>query len=558
MKHHLSRRALLGATAGVGAFSAMTTLPAGADPSQPPAHDKQLYAWAKDTWMSMAAMTDEKSGLVADNIDGALKKRSGYTSPTNIGGYLWCCIVARDLGIISGGECSNRIGKTLASLARMEKHEPSGMFYNWYDEATGAVLYTWPEDDNIVYPFVSSVDMGWLGAALHVVSEADPANSVAAGKLFEAMRWDMFYDKDFGPESTDGKTGGVYGGFWTAKPGQEAKLLPSAIGEGESVWYTLNHYDTTISEARMVTYLGIIRGQLPDKVYFSTYRTFPPKDYEWQEMPPVGKQATHLGVQFFEGAYTYRGFRVVPGWGGSMFEELMPDLFVPEATWAPNSWGRNHPLHVRAQREHGLDDAGYGYWGFSPCSNPAGGYREYGVDALGMNPEGYFSDQEKTNYDSAKPPTKYGDGVVTPHAAFLAMMYEPENARANLSKLQKNFDSYGTGGFYDAVAVGSGTVAKRHLSLDQSMCLGALGHVMLSGRLHKYFATPAVESALRPVLALEEFNVEPRPTPPPGPTTPGPSPSAVPTTPVPKPSVRPTKPRPTRPGRAPGLPASGV
>ena len=66
-------------------------------------------------------------------------------------------------------------------------------------------------------------------------------------------------------------------------------------------------------------------------------------------------------------------------------------------------------------------------------SNPAGGYREYGVDALGLNPDGYFSDEEKTNYDagfgSCRPATNpnptYGDGVVTPHASFLAMMFEP-------------------------------------------------------------------------------------------------------------------------------------
>ena len=33
-------------------------------------------------------MTDEKTGLTADNIDGPLRNpnRSGYTSPTNIGG----------------------------------------------------------------------------------------------------------------------------------------------------------------------------------------------------------------------------------------------------------------------------------------------------------------------------------------------------------------------------------------------------------------------------------------------------------------------------------------
>ena len=29
-----------------------------------------------------------------------------------------------------------------------------------------------------------------------------------------------------------------------------------------------------------------------------------------------------------------------------MFEALMPDLFVPEEQWGPNSWGRNHPATV--------------------------------------------------------------------------------------------------------------------------------------------------------------------------------------------------------------------
>ena len=75
-------------------------------------------------------------------------------------------------------------------------------------------------------------------------------------------------------------------------------------------------------------------------------------------MQPVGENRTYLGVDVYEGAYTYRGMHIVPGWGGSMFEELMPDVFVPESSWAPRSWGINHPLHVRAQREHGLDRGG--------------------------------------------------------------------------------------------------------------------------------------------------------------------------------------------------------
>jgi hypothetical protein len=191
----------------------------------------------------------------------------------------------------------------------------------------------------------------------------------------------------------------------------------------------------------------------------------------------------------------------------------MPDVFVPEASWAPRSWGVNHPLHVRAQREHGLEEAGYGYWGFSPSSDPFAGYREYGVDALGLNPEGYFSDREKTNYDAGfgdcRPATNatptYGDGVVTPHASFLAMMHEPQQAYANLARIQSELGAYGDGGFFDAVAVRSGTIARRYLSLDQAMVMGAIGNVLGDNVIRRAFATADVERALRPVIGMEEF-----------------------------------------------------
>ena len=51
-------------------------------------------------------MTDPATGLPADNIPESLAAgdRSGYTSPTNIGGYLWSAIVARELGIISAAD----------------------------------------------------------------------------------------------------------------------------------------------------------------------------------------------------------------------------------------------------------------------------------------------------------------------------------------------------------------------------------------------------------------------------------------------------------------------
>ena len=185
-----SRRQLIVAGAAAAATvglvapraSALGPAPAGATaPSlvrrgAPQAADAtRVHRWAADTWTSLVAMTDAKTGLSADNIKESLAAgdRSGYTSPTNIGGYLWSAVVARDLGLISRGECTRRLVQTLNTLLRMKHHEPSGMFYNWYDEASGEVITTWPDDGSRVYPFLSSVDNGWLGAALMVVRSAD-------------------------------------------------------------------------------------------------------------------------------------------------------------------------------------------------------------------------------------------------------------------------------------------------------------------------------------------------------------------------------------------------
>lgn len=249
------------------------------------------------------------------------------------------------------------------------------------------------------------------------------------------MRFDAFYDAAARP---DLGTGLLRGGFWPVLPPGNTTAVPgNYLGVGPDVFYTANWYDTTVSETRIASYLAIARGQVPARLYFGTRRTFPATcDWSWAETQPIGRTRSYLGVDVFEGAYPYRGMRVVPGWGGSMFEALMPDVFVPEEHWAPRSWGINHRVTVRAHREHGLSEAGYGYWGFSPCSNPAGGYREYGVDAIGMKPDGYFSDQEETDRDAGfgdcrpgtNPHPTYGDGVVTPHAAFLAMMHEPRQA----------------------------------------------------------------------------------------------------------------------------------
>jgi hypothetical protein len=385
------------------------------------------------------------------------------------------------------------------------------MFYNWYDERTGEVLTSWPGSGDRVHPFLSSVDNGWLAAALMVVAGAERDHRSDAERLLRRMNFAAYYN----PEPRPGLgTGLLRGGFWDGEPPpDQTVVVGDYLGTGTPVNYTGHHYDTTVSETRIASYIGIARRQFPASHYFGTWRTFPAGcDWDWQEQQPVGTTRRYLGIDVFEGAYRYRGSRVVPGWGGSMFEALMPDLFVPEARWAPRSWGVNHPLTVRAHRLHGLAEADYGYWGFSPASEPGGGYREYGVDAIGLNPDGYYSDAEKTpvdlGYGECRPPgptPQFGDGVITPHASFLALPYEPAEAYRNLIKIADELDCYGAGGFFDAVAVKSGTLARRYLSLDQAMIMGALGNRLADDVIRRSFCGREVTTMIKPLIGMETF-----------------------------------------------------
>src|SRR5688572_32994618 len=115
--------------AATGAIAATLVLPSG--PAVAKTKDATLQEYAADTWRSMAAMADPGTGLVSDNIGGQLDAddRAAYTSPTNIGAYMWSAVVARETGLITPAEAQKRIALTLQTLPTLEKHEPSGMFY---------------------------------------------------------------------------------------------------------------------------------------------------------------------------------------------------------------------------------------------------------------------------------------------------------------------------------------------------------------------------------------------------------------------------------------------
>ncbi len=175
-----------------------------------------------------------------------------------------------------------------------------------------------------------------------------------------------------------------------------------------------------------------------------------------------------------------------------------------------------------AQIDHGLNVAGYGVWGFSPSNVPEGGYSVFGVDAIGMDPNGNPSNEDRTLVDRGfpgcadrpavpdPPQSAYTNGVVTPHAAFLALRYRPRETLANLARLEAIPGMFGKWGFADSVNVQTDFVSPAYLSLDQGMIMAALGNALGDDVLRRAFATPDMRRALRPVLGVEEFNVEPR------------------------------------------------
>jgi hypothetical protein len=490
---------MAGRLAAIALLTLVSAAPAAgaAGTARASAPEGALERYAADTWRSFDAMTDPQSGLPADSLaaDGA---RSVQTSTTNIGAYMWSTLVARELGIVDRREAVARLSRTIASLERMERHPDSGQYFNWYDHRTGGKLTTWPPSGGALTPILSSVDNGWLAVGLRLVEREVPELSRRAGSIYDSMDFGFYY-----------------------RPARNQILFHYVPSTGTEACC----YDTIVSESRIASYIGIAKGEIPARHYFGTWRSFP-DTCDWssrQETRPLGVTRRYLGVDVFEGAYPYFGMRVTPSWGGSMFEALMPPLFVPEDRWGPGSWGANHPLTVRAQMEHGLREAGYGYWGFSPANVPEGGYAAYGVDGIGMDRNGYPSNNDATLVDSGfpgcpgrepeppPPPPAYTNGVVTPHAAFLALRWAPGQAVANLERLRRDFpEMYGKWGFRDSVNVDSGVVSSHYLSLDQGMVMAAIGNALQRDVLRTAFAGREMERALRPVIGIEEFGASPR------------------------------------------------
>jgi len=138
------------------------------------------------------------------------------------------------------------------------------------------------------------------------------------------------------------------------------------------------------------------------------------------------------------------------------------------------------------QRRYALETLGYPVWGMSPSSAPPGDrYREFGVRPLGSR--------------------GYEPGVVTPHAAALALAAIPADAVVDLRRLAERYDLYGDFGLYDGVDPKDGRVARSYLSLDQAMTLVALANYLRPHAIQTLFASDPIVQRGVAMLGDEDF-----------------------------------------------------
>lgn len=397
----------------------------------------------RDTWRYFEECQDPQTHLVWDHAEEARANPGQYTSITNIAFQMSCTVAAQDLGIISRRSALKQVSQTLSTLERLQRNR--GFFYNFYDTRTLKPLDGW----------ISCIDNAWLGYALIVVrQEYGPELGERASALLHLQDYWVFYDP--------GK-GLLRHGFHFPSRG-----------------ITYGHYLMFCSEPRAASLLAIAKGDVPAQHWFRMARAPEKQDRGYNP----GTERVYQGTPVRESFYVYQNVPIVPSWGGSQFEFLMPRLFVDEGRLAPGSLGENGRRAVDAQIAF-AHESGMPVWGMSPCADPEGGYGEYGVAPIGA--EGYPA------------------GVVTPHASFLALDVRPKEAIENLRVLEERFRMRGRYGFRDSVAPATGKVSSVYLALDQGMSLIAAANWLRGGSIRNRVMRDPLMKDIPSLLAAERF-----------------------------------------------------
>ncbi len=295
------------------------------------------------------------------------------TSPTNMG----LAMAAVECGVRMGLIDTEKAAEYLSHMADTMERMPRcmGHFYNWYD--TRSLRPLSPR-------YISTVDSGNLYAGLLCVSQA----------LESQGRWELkeridalMAPMDFSPLYDSGR-----GLFYICYDSENER--------GAGGWY-----DLMASEAMLTSYLAIAKGDVPIK--------------HWRRLSRAQLQKD--------------GYRGLASWTGTMFEYLMPELFLP--VYRSSLLYESSRFCLYAQRRRCLPGRP---WGISESAfysldaSLSYRYKAHGCPALALK-----RGQE-------------ADMVISPYSSFLALAVEPEAAVKNLRRLE-SWGARGRYGFMEAL-----------------------------------------------------------------------------------------------------------
>lgn len=357
-------------------------------------------AWLKeraaDTWRYFAEYcTETDHYLPPDNVQHQPPKGPAHrTSPTNMGLAAAAAAAACDMEIILPREALVFLSRLVGSMERLPRCR--GHFYNWYDTRTLQSLHP---------PFLSTVDSGncWAGlrvAAAFAREQGDEALAERIDALLAPMDFTPLYDP-------------VRGLFYIS--------YDTAKGRGAGGWY-----DLMASEAMLTSYLSVAKGDAPVR--------------HWRR----------LG----RGQLQKDGYRGLASWAGTMFEYLMPALFLPFERGSLLYESSRFCLYAQRRcvppgQPWGISESAY----FALDGDKNYRYKAHGCPALALR-----RGQER-------------DLVIAPYASFLALAVSPRAAVQNLRRLERR-GMLGRWGFKDA------------LDLTPGRCRSAAGEVVDCTMVH--------------------------------------------------------------------------
>ncbi|MDO4815222.1 MAG: glucoamylase family protein [Bacillota bacterium] len=340
----------------------------------PSSERKYLMGCAADIWSYFESFcTAGDNYLPPDNFQEQPPVGLAHrTSPTNIGLALVSALCALDLGIDHGAALP-LIGNMLDTLERMPKWR--GHFYNWYDTLSLRPLSP---------RYISTVDSGNLCASLialknGLIEHHRPILARRAAALIAPMDFSPLYDR--------------------------RRCLFRIGADLEKNELSPAHYDLLAGEARLTGYLAVAKGDVPKK--------------HWRALSRALRRSD--------------GYTGMASWTGTMFEYLMPELFLPLCPDSLIYETARYCLHVQQKRKSPT-----GVWGISESA--------------------FFSLDSALNYrykahgcgDLALKRGQDAELVISPYSTFLALAAEPRSAIKNLHRLEETGAS-GRFGFIEAI-----------------------------------------------------------------------------------------------------------